>query len=74
MTCPECGSKTKITRTIKQCDVNYRRRKCLDCDYIFFTTETETKNSRLEYYDAQNNEMKSRPSYIAKCNKSKKQI
>jgi transcriptional regulator NrdR family protein len=72
MTCPECGGKTRILRTIKQCDVNYRRRKCIDCDYIFFTTETEAKNSRFEYYDAQNDEMKSRASYMAKYRNRRK--
>lgn len=49
MTCPVCGGATKMPRTLGECDAVYRVRKCVECNYTFYTTELEQKDSEREY-------------------------
>lgn len=44
MTCPVCGSKTKVIDTCNTIDVIYRKRRCVSCGYTFNTEEVETDN------------------------------
>lgn len=46
MTCPSCGGKTTVTRGYSDCESIHRRRKCLDCNYVFFTSEYEAPSDR----------------------------
>lgn len=43
MTCPVCGSKTKVKDTGTDVDCIIRKRVCLnaECKFIFYTMETE---------------------------------
>ena len=41
MTCPVCGGKTKIMRTLVDYETVQRKRKCLECNHKFFTEECE---------------------------------
>lgn len=47
MTCPECGGVSGVSYTISDCDGVYRRRKCKECNYIFYTTESDSDGSDL---------------------------
>ena len=42
MNCPVCAGKTKVHYCLRDCEGVYRKRKCLECGYIFFTTEIES--------------------------------
>ena len=44
MTCPMCGAKTYVTDSRTECDAVYRKRKCAECEYVFFTAETESES------------------------------
>ena len=58
MTCPVCGGDTSVRGSYAECDAVYRRRVCLACKFVFFTTETESgsadykrvKNERHNHY------------------------
>lgn len=41
MTCPYCGSETKVVESRPQEDSVLRRRKCVDCKARFYTTEID---------------------------------
>jgi transcriptional regulator NrdR family protein len=41
MTCPHCGSETKVINSRPQEDSVYRRRECLMCKERFSTTEID---------------------------------
>ena len=41
MTCPYCGSETKVVDSRPQEDSVYRRRECVDCKARFSTTEID---------------------------------
>lgn len=41
MTCPYCGSDTKVINSRPQEDSVWRRRKCVDCKARFSTTEID---------------------------------
>ena len=45
MTCPKCGSKTAVIDNVNNRSDNeyYRRRKCKDCGYRFYTLEFEAE-------------------------------
>lgn len=62
MTCPVCGGESRIYDTISDCEAVYRKRKCLDCNHVWFTDEYEsdgeyyrkyTSARRLKYYHKQ---------------------
>lgn len=42
MTCPVCGGSSKVMATRSDCDGVYRRRRCNECNHIFYTTETDS--------------------------------
>ncbi len=48
MNCPKCNGKTTVTDVVSVNDVNeqYRKRKCVSCKHVFYTTEFE-----VEYTD-----------------------
>lgn len=41
MNCPVCGGKVIAQMTRTDCERVFRRRKCRECGYAFFTVETE---------------------------------
>ena len=41
MTCPMCEGKTTVVYTLPDADSVIRKRKCLECGYMFFTSEVE---------------------------------
>lgn len=43
MYCPKCKAKTAVTITMHNDDFNevYRRRRCKECGYSFYTAEVE---------------------------------
>ena len=48
MTCPVCGGKTIVTESRAESDAVYRRRRCVDCRYGFYTEEAETDTATKE--------------------------
>ena len=50
MTCPVCGGKSKVCDSISDCETVYRKRKCLDCNYIWFTDECESDGIYFKEY------------------------
>ena len=44
MTCPVCGGKTTVYDSIADCESVYRKRKCVECDHKFITTESESND------------------------------
>lgn len=46
MTCPVCGGDTKVAYCVRDCEGVYRRRKCIECEYKFYTTELESDGDR----------------------------
>lgn len=57
MVCPKCGGKVTVSDTMHGFDNDtYRRRKCLECGYLFHTIETIEKfcgDFRLKFSAAQ---------------------
>ena len=47
MTCPVCGGKTTVFNSVSDCERVYRRRKCLECNYKFTTTEVESDDKQM---------------------------
>lgn len=56
MTCPVCGGKTKVVDVVTIVDCNYRRRKCISCNYISKTKEIECDDE--EYVSRQTKDFK----------------
>lgn len=50
MTCPICGSATRVMDSRSDCDAVYRRRRCvnIECGHLFYTTEVETDGEELK--------------------------
>ncbi len=42
MTCPVCGGKTVVIGSEADSESIYRRRKCVECNHRFYTTESES--------------------------------
>ena len=40
MRCPVCNGDVKVIDSASNANLVVRRRKCLNCDYLFFTSET----------------------------------
>lgn len=51
MTCPVCGSDTKIIDSGSDVDIVIRKRKCVseNCNYYFFTQEVECSKDEFDY-------------------------
>ena len=49
MTCPVCAGDTIVIDCRTDCEGVYRRRKCKECNYLFFTSETESDEARQDY-------------------------
>ena len=49
MDCPKCGGGTSVTDSVTDGLAVYRRRKCFDCNHIFFTTEVDTRISKRDF-------------------------
>lgn len=47
MLCPVCGGSSRVTNSRSDCDGVYRRRRCKECDHLFYTTETDSDGSDL---------------------------
>lgn len=47
MVCPKCNGKVTVIDTVQDTDNNeiYRKRKCCNCEYIFYTTEFEVRKT-----------------------------
>ena len=55
MKCPDCGGEVKVIDSVFNIDQNeiLRKRKCKDCDHIFYTIEFEIEydtNARETWY------------------------
>ena len=66
MTCPFCGGKSKIEKTCSNTEEIYRRRSCLECGYVFYTTETESTSD--EFYKTM---LEKHPSYTRPYKKAR---
>jgi transcriptional regulator NrdR family protein len=58
MNCPMCDGKTTVIHCRKDQEGVYRKRKCTECDYIFFTSECE--DSADGYHRAEKEYMEKR--------------
>ena len=50
MKCPVCGVDNKVVCSRKDCESVTRRRKCLECNHIFYTTELELASSCKDFH------------------------
>ena len=51
MTCPVCAGKVIVEDSVTDCESVYRRRKCKECNYVFYTTESELKESDRDFHE-----------------------
>ena len=53
MKCPKCGGKSYVTDTAQNTETNetYRRRKCRECQHVFYTAEAEVRRDK-DFIDA----------------------
>jgi transcriptional regulator NrdR family protein len=49
MNCPMCGGQVKVHLSVSDPNVVIRRRQCLECSYIFYTTERELNGSHAKF-------------------------
>lgn len=42
MTCPVCGGEVEVNKSYSDCETVARKRKCVECGYVFYTEEVET--------------------------------
>ena len=49
MLCPICEGRAIVTYTARDCEMVARQRKCTECNHVFYTTELELKDSRIDY-------------------------
>lgn len=52
MNCPKCQNKTIVLSCRTFENVKYRKRKCKECEHIFYTSECE--DEKKYYNEAQN--------------------
>lgn len=52
MVCPRCGGKIRVVDSVNNTDENetYRRKKCDDCELVFYTTEYEVRRDQQLVY------------------------
>lgn len=61
MTCSDCGGHTKVMDTVTIANEVYRRRRCLNCNKLFFTEEIDVgykcdvrykfNQAKMKYFD-----------------------
>lgn len=49
MKCPVCGCDSAVICSRRDCESVCRRRKCLQCGHLFFTTELELPSSKKDF-------------------------
>ena len=52
MNCPICGEATVVVRSLADCEAVYRRRRCRECEHIFYSAEYESDSvifNKIEY-------------------------
>lgn len=49
MNCPICGGNTSVLRSLSDCEMVARKRKCGECGHIFYTSEIEEMDSRDDF-------------------------
>lgn len=54
MDCPVCGGVIRTKQSLKDCEGVYRQRKCLECDYVFYTTEVESDGKDYKRLEREN--------------------
>ena len=47
MTCPICGERTLVINSASDCECVYRRRRCVECQHTFTTTEQESNDTKI---------------------------
>ncbi|MBE7039124.1 MAG: hypothetical protein E7398_00165 [Ruminococcaceae bacterium] len=50
MTCPVCGGNSKVCDSISDCEAVYRKRRCLECNHVWFTDEYESHGRDYKKY------------------------
>ena len=53
MNCPICGNGSLVMYTLSDSETIVRKRKCNGCGHIFYTSETEQKDSCYYFYELQ---------------------
>ena len=51
MTCPVCGGKSAVVRSYADNESVQRKRKCLGCGHLFYTSERESDGSEYKKMD-----------------------
>ncbi len=64
MDCPKCGYASRVIDSRSESNRVMRRRKCLACEKLFFTTEVELEDSK------ENFNRLSREVYRQSCNRN----
>jgi transcriptional regulator NrdR family protein len=41
MNCPKCSGRALVVDSVLAEEENYRKRRCLDCNHVFYTVEYE---------------------------------
>lgn len=49
MDCPYCGSASRVIDSRSESNRVLRRRKCFECEKLFFTTEIEVATSKEDF-------------------------
>lgn len=49
MDCPKCGYASRVIDSRSESYIVLRRRKCLACEKLFFTTEVELEDSKANF-------------------------
>jgi transcriptional regulator NrdR family protein len=49
MICPKCGGKVIVAHSISTDTSVIRKRKCIDCDNMFYTTEQQEQKAKYAF-------------------------
>ena len=50
MDCPVCGGRTYVDSCTRDCESVYRRRKCKECNHVFYTDESEVESANRTFH------------------------
>ena len=50
MNCPVCGEATRVKSSLGDCEMTTRKRQCLACQQVFYTTEIESNDSKSDFF------------------------